>query len=131
MICAETVVDVVDNTGILKARCIKVYGNSKKKYAKIGDIILVVVETYTLKRGFFLDEKKKERFLKGKKHKALVLRTKQYYKRTYGVFIKFSDNAVVIINKRKLPLSKKVKGPVLYELLELHPAIGILARWLI
>ena len=131
MIGLQTVVDVVDNTGILKARCIKVYGNSKKNYAKIGDLILVVVETYTLKRGFFLDEKKKERFVKGKKHKALVLRTKQYYKRNYGVFIKFSDNAVVLVNKRKLPLSKKVKGPVLYEMLEKYPAIGILARWLI
>jgi len=131
MIISGTVVDVVDNTGILKARCIKVYGNTKKKYAKIGDIILVVVETYTLKRGFFLDEKKKDRFLKGKKHKALVLRTKQSYKRHYGVFIKFSDNAVILVNKRKLPLSKKLKGPILYEILEKHPAIGILARWLI
>ena len=131
MIIAGTTVDVVDNTGILKARCIKIYGNSKKGYAEVGDIILVVVETYTLKRGFFLDEKKKERFLKGKKHKALILRTKQFYKRNYGVFIKFSDNAVIIINKRKLPLSKKLKGPVLYEILEKNPAIGILARWLI
>lgn len=131
MIYPETVVNVVDNTGILKARCIKIYGNSKKKYAKIGDIILVVVETYTLKRGFLLDEKKKERFLKGKKHRALVIRTKFNYKRTNGIFIKFSDNSVVIINKRKLPLSKKIRGPLLYELLETYPAIGILARWLI
>jgi len=128
MIYPETVVNVVDNTGILKARCIKIYGNSKKKYAKIGDIILVVVETYTLKRGFLLDEKKKERFLKGKKHRALVIRTKFNYKRTNGIFIKFSDNSVVIINKRKLPLSKKIRGPLLYELLETYPAIGILAR---
>lgn len=64
MIISGTVVDVVDNTGILKARCIKVYGNSKKNYAKIGDIILVVVETYTLKRGFFFRWKKKRSFFK-------------------------------------------------------------------
>jgi large subunit ribosomal protein L14 len=128
MINAGTVLNVVDNTGILKARCIKVYGNTKKKYAKIGDVILVVVVNYTLKSGFLLDEKKKERFLKGKKHKALVIRTKKYYKRNYGVFIKFSDNAIILINKRKAPLSKKIKGPVLFELLEKYPAIGILAR---
>jgi len=131
MINVGTIVDVVDNTGILKARCIKVYGDTKKNYARIGDIILVVVIAYTLKRGFLLDRKKKERFLKGKKHKALVIRIKQNYKRNYGVFIKFSDNAIIIINKRKVPLSKKINGPVLYELLEKYPSIGILARWLI
>lgn len=131
MINVGTIVNVVDNTGILKARCIKVYGDTKKNYAKIGDIILVIVIAYTLKRGFLLDRKKKERFLKGKKHKALVIRIKQNYKRNYGVFIKFSDNAIIIINKRKVPLSKKINGPVLYELLEKYPSIGILARWLI
>lgn len=131
MIQTGTIVNVVDNTGILKARCIKVYGNTKKKHATLGDVILVVVVNYTLKSGFLLDEKKKDRFLKGKKHKALVIRTKKYYKRNYGVFIKFSDNAVILINKRKAPLSKKIKGPVLFELLEKYPAIGILARWLV
>ena len=131
MIIPGTVLNVVDNTGILKARCIKIYGDTKKACAKIGDVILVVVETYTLKRGFLLDKKKKDRFLKGKKHRALVIRIKQNYKRNYGVFIRFSDNAIIIINKRKMPLSKKISGPVLYELLEKYPSIGILARWLI
>lgn len=131
MIISGTVLNVVDNTGILQARCIKVYGNRKTNYAKIGDIILVVVEAYTLKRGFLLDKKKKDRFLKGKKHRALVIRVKQNYKRNYGIFIRFSDNAIIIINKRKVPLSKKINGPILYELLEKYPSIGILARWLI
>lgn len=131
MIYPGTVLDVVDNTGVLKARCIKVYGGTKENYAKIGDTILVVVVTYTLKRGFLLDKKKKERFLKGKKHRALVIRVKQIYKRNYGVFIRFSDNAIILINKRKLPLSKRVSGPILYELLEKYPVIGILARWLV
>jgi len=128
MINVGTTLDVVDNTGVLKVRCIKVYGNKKSFYAKIGDLILVVVESYTLKRGFFLDEKKKDRFSKGKKHKALVLRTKKFFKRTSGILIKFSDNAVILVNKRKLPLSKNLRGPVLYEILEKFPAIGILAR---
>ena len=70
MINVGTVLNVVDNTGILKARCIKVYGNKKTNYAKIGDIILVVVLTYTLKRGFLLDKKKKNVFLKVKKIKV-------------------------------------------------------------
>jgi large subunit ribosomal protein L14 len=128
MIIVGTNLNVVDNTGILTARCIKIYGNTKKNYAIIGDFILVVVVTYTLKRGLLLDEKKKDRFLKGKQHKAIVLRLKSNYIRVYGVFIRFSDNAIILVNKRKLPLSKKVKGPILYELLERYPSIGILAR---
>ena len=128
MINVGTTLDVVDNTGVLSVCCIKVYGNKQRNYAKIGDLILVVVKTYTLKRGFFLDEKKKDRFSKGKKHKALVLRTKKFFKRSSGILIKFSDNAVVLVNKRRLPLTKKLKGPLLYELLEKYPAIGVLAR---
>jgi large subunit ribosomal protein L14 len=128
MIYAGATLNVIDNTGILKARCIKVYGSTKKKSASIGEMILVVIENYTLKRGFLLDIKKKDRFMKGKKHKALIIRTKQFFKRNYGVFIKFSDNAIIIVNKRKLPLSKKLKGPILYETLEKYPSIGILAR---
>ena len=131
MIIVGTNLNVVDNTGILIARCIKIYGDTKKNYAIIGDFILVVVVTYTLKRGLLLDEKKKDRFLKGKQHKAIVIRSKFNYIRVYGVFIRFSDNAIILVNKRKLPLSKKVKGPILYELLERYPSIGILARWLI
>lgn len=129
VISVGTMLKVVDNTGILTARCIKIYGNTKKIYANIGDVILVVVVTYTLKRGFLLDKKKKDRFLKGKKHRAIVIRSKQKYERSYGLFIKFSDNAVVIINKRKMPLSKKINGPLLFELLEKYPSIGILSRW--
>jgi len=75
--------------------------------------------------------KKKDRFLKGKQHKAIVLRTPCNYKRLNGVFIRFSDNAIILVNKRKQPISKKAKGPILYEILEQYPAIGILARWLI
>jgi len=59
MIIVGSSLNVIDNTGIIKARCIKIFGNTKKKYANIGDFILVVVETYTLKRGLLLDEKKK------------------------------------------------------------------------
>jgi len=131
MIIVGTTVDVVDNTGIIKARCIKIYGDTKKKYATIGDYILVVVETYTVKRGMLLDEKKKNRFLKGRQHRAIVLRSQCNYLRNNGVFIRFSDNAIILVNKRKLPLSKKVKGPMLYELYEKYTAIGILGRWLI
>ncbi len=128
MINPGTTFNVVDSTGILKARCIKVYGDTKKVYARIGDLVLVVVENYTLKSGFLLDVKKKDKFLKGKKHKALVVRLKVFYKRNNGIFIKFSDNAIVLVNKRRLPLSKKMKGPILYELLEKYPSIGILSR---
>jgi len=81
----------------------------KKKYATIGDYILVVVETYTVKRGMLLDEKKKNRFLKGRQHRAIVLRSQCNYLRNNGVFIRFSDNAIILVNKRKLPLSKKSK----------------------
>lgn len=131
MLYLGTVVNVVDNTGILKARCIKVYGSTKKLHANIGDYILVVVLTYTLKRGLIVDDKKKNRFLKGNLHRAIVLRTKNNFMRIYGFFLRFSDNAVILVNKRKLPLSKRIKGPLTYEIVDKYPAIGILSSWVV
>jgi len=76
-------------------------------------------------------KKKKNRFLKGNLHRAIVLRTKTNFMRIYGFFLRFSDNAVILVNKRKLPLSKRVKGPLTYEIVDKYPAIGILSSWVV
>ena len=126
MIIEGSVVKVVDNSGVLDAKCIKVLGNSKKKYAKIGHIIIVTVRRYSLHIGYLRDDKKKDKFKKGKKFRALVIRTKQPIQRGVGNFLRYSDNAVILINKRGMPLSSRIRGPVMYELAEKYPVIGSL-----
>ena len=108
MIQQETRLVVADNTGAKEVLCIKVLGGSKKRYARVGDLIVVTIKksipSATLK--------------KGEVHKAVVVRTKKETKRKDGSYIRFDDNAVVIINENKEPRGTRVFGPVARELRE-------------
>ena len=108
MVQQETRLVVADNTGAKEVLCIKVLGGSKKRYARVGDLIVVTIKksipSATLK--------------KGEVHKAVVVRTKKENKRKDGSYIRFDDNAVVIINENKEPRGTRVFGPVARELRE-------------
>ena len=108
MVQQETRLVVADNTGAKEVLCIKVLGGSKKRYARVGDLIVVTIKksipSATLK--------------KGEVHKAVVVRTKKESKRKDGSYIRFDDNAVVIINENKEPRGTRVFGPVARELRE-------------
>ncbi|KKR07796.1 MAG: 50S ribosomal protein L14, large subunit ribosomal protein L14 [Candidatus Peregrinibacteria bacterium GW2011_GWE2_39_6] len=106
MIQNQTRLKVADNTGAKEVMCIKVLGGSKKRYAKIGDIIVVSVKEAT-PRGIV---KKKS------VQQAVVVRQKKELGRADGTYVRFDENAAVIINKDKLPKGTRVFGPVAREL---------------
>ena len=108
MIQQETRLNVADNTGAKQVLCIKVLGGSGKRYAKLGDVIVI-----TIKKAIPNSNLKK-----GEVHKAVVVRTKKESKRKDGSYIRFDDNAVVIINDQKDPRGTRVFGPVARELRE-------------
>ncbi|MDR2094754.1 MAG: 50S ribosomal protein L14 [Treponema sp.] len=108
MIQVETFLNVADNSGAKIVQCIKVLGGSKRKYASIGDIIVVAVKdalpTSTIKKGSV--------------EKAVVVRTHKEYRRPDGTYIRFDDNACVIIDASLNPKGKRIFGPVARELRE-------------
>ncbi|MCX7655007.1 MAG: 50S ribosomal protein L14 [Treponemataceae bacterium] len=108
MIQVETFLNVADNSGAKLVQCIKVLGGSKRKYARIGDIIVVAVKdalpTSTIKKGSV--------------ERAVVVRTHKEYRRPDGTYIRFDDNACVIIDANKNPKGKRIFGPVARELRE-------------
>ena len=108
MIQQETRLNVADNTGAKQVLCIKVLGGSKKRYAKLGDTIVI-----TIKKAIPNSNLKN-----GEVHKAVVVRTKKELNRQDGSYIRFDDNAVVIINDQKEPRGTRVFGPVARELRE-------------
>ena len=97
---------VADNTGAKSVLCIKVLGGSKRRYARIGDIIVVSIKEATPKGAV----KKKSI------QKAVVVRQKFPIKRSDGTVLKFDENAVVIINNEKQPKGTRVFGPIAREL---------------
>lgn len=108
MIQPQTKLQVADNTGAKLVQCIKVLGGSKRRYARLGDIIVVAVKE-ALPKGV-VKKKSVER--------AVVVRQVKEYKRADGSSIRFDENAVVIINKEKEPKGTRVFGPVARELRE-------------
>ena len=108
MIQQETRLKVADNTGAKEVLCIKVLGGSRKRYAKLGDLIVITVKK-TIPNS---------NIKKGEVHKAVVVRTNKEYKRKDGSYIRFDDNAVVIIDNQHEPTGTRVFGPVARELRE-------------
>ncbi|HLG86951.1 MAG TPA: 50S ribosomal protein L14 [Alphaproteobacteria bacterium] len=106
MIQMQTNLDVADNSGARRVMCIKVLGGSKRKYASIGDVIVVSVKD-AIPRG---------RVKKGDVHRAVVVRTAVSIRRGDGSMIRFDRNAAVLINKQGEPIGTRIFGPVTREL---------------
>ena len=106
MIQMQTNLDVADNSGARKIQCIKVLGGSKRRFASIGDIIIVSIKD-AIPRG---------KVKKGEVLKAIIVRTKKEFKRIDGTTIRFDKNAAVLLDKQEEPIATRIFGPVTREL---------------
>ncbi|MDI6401819.1 50S ribosomal protein L14 [Balneolaceae bacterium ANBcel3] len=108
MIQTQSILTVADNSGAKKVMCIKVLGDSKRRYARIGDLVICSVKSAlpggTIKKGEVV--------------RAVLVRTKKEYRRKDGSYIRFDENAAVIINKDQEPIGTRIFGPVARELRE-------------
>jgi large subunit ribosomal protein L14 len=106
MIQMQTILDVADNSGAKKVMCVKVLGGSKRKYASLGDVIVVSV------REAIPQAKVK----KGEVARAVIVRTAREVERPDGSYIRFDGNSAVLINKDLEPVGTRIFGPVAREL---------------
>jgi large subunit ribosomal protein L14 len=106
MIQTQTVLEVADNSGARKVQCIKVLGGSKRRYASIGDVIVVSVKE-AIPRG---------KVKKGEVLKGVVVRTRKGVRRPDGSVVRFDSNAVVLLNNQGEAIGTRIFGPVTREL---------------
>ncbi len=106
MIQTETVLQVADNSGARRVTCIKVLGGSKRRYAGVGDVIVVAVKE-TIPNG---------KVKKGEVQRAVVVRVAKEFRRPDGSSIRFDENAAVLLNKQGEPIGTRIFGPVTREL---------------
>ena len=106
MIQVETMLNVADNSGAKKVQCIRVLGGTRRRYARVGNIITVAVK----------DAIPNSNVKKGSVVKAVVVRTTKEFSRKDGTLIRFSDNAAVVINESFEPIGTRIFGPVAREL---------------
>lgn len=108
MIQERSILKVADNSGAKTIRCFRVLGGSRKRYARIGDIIVASVQTAEPRKTI----KKKEIV------KAVIVRVKTNFRRKGGLYVRFDDSAAVIINAKKEPVGTRIFGPIPRELKE-------------
>ena len=106
MIQVQTELNVADNTGARIVECIKVIGGSKRRYASIGDIIVVSIK----------DAIPEGKVKKGTVHNAVIVRTRKGVRRPDGSVIRFDENAAVLLNAAQQPIGTRIFGPVTREL---------------
>ncbi len=106
MIGVEANLEVADNSGARRVQCIKVLGGSKRRFASVGDIIVVAVQE-AIPRG---------KVKKGAVERAVIVRTSYPVRRADGTAIRFDKNAAVLINKSNEPIGTRIFGPVVREL---------------
>ncbi|MGH7788267.1 MAG: 50S ribosomal protein L14 [Candidatus Binatia bacterium] len=106
MVQSETILDVADNSGARRVLCIKVLGGSRRKYASLGDIIVVSVK----------EASPNSKVKKGDVMKAVIVRTAKEVGRADGSYIKFDSNSAVLIDNQREPVGTRIFGPVAREL---------------
>jgi len=106
MIQMQTTLDVADNSGARRVQCIKVLGGSKRKYASLGDVIVVSVK----------EASPNGKVKKGEVAKAVVVRTAKEVRRIDGTYIRFDANAAVLLDEKGEPMGTRIFGPVAREL---------------
>ncbi|PKN80319.1 MAG: 50S ribosomal protein L14 [Candidatus Cloacimonetes bacterium HGW-Cloacimonetes-1] len=106
MIQVQTIMNIADNSGAKKAMCIKVLGGTRRKYASVGDVIVVAIKSAT----------PGGKVKKGTVEKAVIVRTSKEVRRADGSYIRFADNAAVIIDEKHEPKGTRIFGPVAREL---------------
>jgi large subunit ribosomal protein L14 len=106
MIQLRTILEVADNSGAKKLGCIKVLGGTSRRYASLGDVVIVSVK----------DALPNSKIKKGDVARAVIVRTRKEVQRVDGSFIKFDDNSAVLINTQGEPIGTRIFGPVAREL---------------
>jgi large subunit ribosomal protein L14 len=106
MIQQQTRMAVADNSGAKELFCIKILGGTRRKYASVGDVVVVSVK----------EAIPNSKVKKGEVHKAVVVRTRRAVRRTDGSYIRFDDNSAVLINNQMEPIGTRIFGPVAREL---------------
>lgn len=114
MIQQETTLEVADNTGARKVQCIKVLGGTRRRYATVGDIIVVAVKDAL--PGYGLKDSTGKKVHNKAVQKAVVVRTRKEIRRPDGSYIRFDDNACAIIDEKLNPRGTRIFGPVAREL---------------
>jgi large subunit ribosomal protein L14 len=115
MIQLTTMVKICDKTGVVLGQCIKVLGSRRSRIAHLGDMFLLSVKRINVQRLARAKARIQRRYQRGTIHRGLLIRSLVNYQRQRNIFIRFNENAAIIVNRRRVPMSNRIYGPILRE----------------
>lgn len=121
-------VKICDRTGIVEGLCIKVLGGRKNLIGNLGDMLLISVSRINVRRLTFIKARLQKRFQKGTLHRVLVVRNKVNHQRQTFVFVRFNENATLAVNRRRIPVSNRLFGPIIREFTIRWPWFACISR---
>ena len=113
-----------DNTGVKLVKVFQVVGSRHRRKATFGDWVIVIVKARNLKAKNLKNTRQLSRFRTGSIHRALIVNGTSWYRRSNGSYIKWTENALILVNKKKIPLGNKLYVSLPKEFLNKNPALG-------
>lgn len=129
MIQLNSYLKIIDNTGVNLVQCIKVLGTSNKSFARVGDVIIVSVKKVF--PYYFSYQKKFKYYLKGSIQRALIVFSRGSLKRTEGIYLRFFFNAAILIDRKGVPGSNRIKVPVPMEVCKKYNSVGSISNFIV
>jgi ribosomal protein L14 len=124
MIRKGSVVYCVDNTGVKLVKVFQVIGSRHRRKANLGDFVLIIIRARNLKAKNMKSEKQLWRFRRGSVHRAIVVNVNSWHYRSIGIYIRWTQNAVILVDRKKTPLGSRINATLTKEFLTTFPAIG-------
>ena len=124
MIRKNSVVFCIDNTGVKLVKVFQVVGSRHRRKASLGDFVWVVIKVRNLKAKNMQSEKQLWRFRRGSIHRAIVVNVKSWIDRRDLTKIKWYRNAIVLVDKKKVPFGTRILSPISKEIIKKYPALG-------
>jgi len=122
----------VDTSGAYKTKIIQILKNNKRnRIASYADLVIIVIKSYNKLVLKNKDTKQKHRFRKGSMHKGIIIHLKKKIKRKNNTYFNFNQNSIVLTDKRGMPLTKRIKAPVPFEVAKKYPIIASISRFVI
>lgn len=131
MIRKNSVVTCVDNTGVKLVKVFQVVGCRHRRKVNLCDFVWVSVVARNLKSKNMQNSKQIWRFRRGSVHKAIIVQTRAWYHRRNRTYIRWDNNAVILVDKNKVPLGSKVIQGVPHEVISQYPALGQVCEWIV
>jgi len=120
-----------DNTGVKLVKIFQVAGSRHRRKANLGDTVLVVVRARNLKAKNLKNARQLRRFRRGSVHRALVVNVNNWFYRSIGIYIRWTENAIILVDKNKTPLGTKIYATLTKEFMDKYPALGSICHSII